>query len=52
MVISTALLAWKERLSGFTMGLTESELRSAYPTHDFGVPFEFHRVFAVGHKAG
>ena len=30
----------------------ESELRSAYPTHDFGVPFEFHRVFAVGHKAG
>ena len=29
MVISTALLAWKERLSGFTMGLTESELRSA-----------------------
>lgn len=30
----------------------ESELRSAYPTHDFGVPFEFHRVFAVGHKVG
>ncbi|ARU06863.1 magnesium transporter accessory protein [Comamonas serinivorans] len=29
MVLSTALLAWKERLSGFTMGLTESELRSA-----------------------
>lgn len=29
MVISTALLAWKERLAGFTMGLTEGELRSA-----------------------
>ena len=29
MVLSTALLAWKERLSGFTMGLTEGELRSA-----------------------
>lgn len=29
MVISTALLAWKERLAGFSSGLTESELRSA-----------------------
>lgn len=29
MVISTALLAWKERLAGFSMGLTEGELRSA-----------------------
>lgn len=29
MVSATALLAWKERLSGFSMGLTESELRSA-----------------------
>lgn len=29
MVIATALLAWKERLAGFSMGLTESELRSA-----------------------
>lgn len=28
-VISTALLAWKERLAGFSMGLTEGELRSA-----------------------
>lgn len=28
MVISTALLAWKERLAGFSMGLTEGELRS------------------------
>lgn len=28
MVIATALLAWKERLAGFTMGLTEGELRS------------------------
>ena len=27
MVISTALLAWKERLAGFSMGLTEGELR-------------------------
>ncbi|MCZ2291312.1 MAG: DUF4010 domain-containing protein [Burkholderiales bacterium] len=29
MVTSTALLAWKERLAGFSMGLTEGELRSA-----------------------
>jgi uncharacterized membrane protein (DUF4010 family) len=29
MVIATALLAWKERLAGFSMGLTEGELRSA-----------------------
>ncbi len=29
MVSATALLAWKERLAGFSMGLTESELRSA-----------------------
>lgn len=29
MVSATALLAWKERLSGFSMGLTEGELRSA-----------------------
>jgi uncharacterized membrane protein (DUF4010 family) len=29
MVLATALLAWKERLTGFTMGLTEGELRSA-----------------------
>ncbi len=29
MVIATALLAWKERLAGFSTGLTESELRSA-----------------------
>ncbi|MDB6002354.1 MAG: magnesium transporter accessory protein [Rhizobacter sp.] len=29
MVIATALLAWKERLAGFSMGLTESEMRSA-----------------------
>jgi len=29
MVITTALLAWKQPLSGFTMGLTENELRSA-----------------------
>ena len=29
MVIATALLAWKERLADFSMGLTESELRSA-----------------------
>lgn len=29
MVIATALLAWKERLAGFSAGLTESELRSA-----------------------
>lgn len=29
MVIATALLAWKERLAGLSMGLTESELRSA-----------------------
>ena len=29
MVMATALLAWKERLSGFSMGLTENELRSA-----------------------
>lgn len=28
MVIATALLAWKERLAGFSMGLTEGELRS------------------------
>ncbi len=28
-VISTALLAWKERLAGISMGLTESEVRSA-----------------------
>lgn len=29
MVIATALLAWKERLAGFSAGLTESEMRSA-----------------------
>ena len=29
MVGATALLAWKERLAGFSMGLTENELRSA-----------------------
>lgn len=29
MVIATTLLAWKERLAGFSSGLTESELRSA-----------------------
>lgn len=29
MVITTALLAWKERLVGFSAGLTESEVRSA-----------------------
>jgi len=29
MVISTALLAWKERLAGLSMGLTEGEVRSA-----------------------
>ena len=29
MVGTTALLAWKERLAGFSMGLTENELRSA-----------------------
>ena len=29
MVLSTALLAWKERLAGFSTGLTEGELRSA-----------------------
>lgn len=29
MVIATGLLAWKERLSGFSMGLTEKEIRSA-----------------------
>lgn len=29
MVIATTLLAWKERLVGFSAGLTESELRSA-----------------------
>jgi len=29
MVIATALLAWKERLAGFSSGLTEGELRSA-----------------------
>lgn len=28
-VIATALLAWKERLAGFSMGLTEGEMRSA-----------------------
>jgi len=28
-VIATALLAWKERLAGFSMGLTEGEIRSA-----------------------
>ncbi len=29
MVMATALLAWKERLAGFSMGLSEGELRSA-----------------------
>jgi uncharacterized membrane protein (DUF4010 family) len=29
MVITTALLTWKQSLSGFTMGLKESEVRSA-----------------------
>ncbi|MDB5818229.1 MAG: magnesium transporter accessory protein, partial [Rhizobacter sp.] len=29
MVIATALLAWKERLAGFSMGLSEGEMRSA-----------------------
>lgn len=29
MVIATALLAWKERMAGFSSGLTEGELRSA-----------------------
>ena len=29
MVIATALLAWKERLAGLSMGLTEGEVRSA-----------------------
>ena len=29
MVIATALRAWKERLAGFSMGLTEGEMRSA-----------------------
>jgi len=29
MVIATALLAWKERLAGFSTGLTEGEMRSA-----------------------
>jgi len=28
MVIATALLAWKERLAGFSMGLSEGEVRS------------------------
>ena len=28
-VIVTALLAWKDRLSGFSLGLTENEMRSA-----------------------
>lgn len=28
MVIVTALLAWKDRLAGFSLGLTESEMRS------------------------
>lgn len=29
MVIATALLAWKERLAGFSMGISEGEMRSA-----------------------
>lgn len=29
MVIVTALLAWKDRLAGFSLGLTENEMRSA-----------------------
>ena len=29
MVIVTALLAWKDRLAGFSVGLTEAEMRSA-----------------------
>ena len=29
MVIATALLAWKERLADFSMGVSESEVRSA-----------------------
>ncbi|WP_293776430.1 MgtC/SapB family protein [uncultured Oxalicibacterium sp.] len=29
MVIVTALLAWKDRLTGFSLGLTENEMRSA-----------------------
>ncbi len=29
MVLATALLAWKERLAGFSAGLSESEMRSA-----------------------
>ena len=29
MVIAAALLAWKERLAGFSMGVSESEVRSA-----------------------
>ena len=29
MVIATALLAWKERLAGFSMGISEREIRSA-----------------------
>ena len=29
MVISTALLAWKERLAGFSVGISEREIRSA-----------------------
>lgn len=29
MVLATALLAWKERLAGFSAGLTEGEMRSA-----------------------
>jgi uncharacterized membrane protein (DUF4010 family) len=29
MVMATALLAWKERMAGFSSGLTEGELRSA-----------------------
>ena len=29
MVIATALLAWKERLAGFSMGISEGEIRSA-----------------------
>lgn len=30
----------------------EHELRLAYPTQSFGVPFEFERVFAVGRRTG
>ena len=36
-VVSAALLAWKEPMAGFSIGLTEAELRFGDPPGDTGI---------------